>query len=212
MLAAAYLLPDTWRPALALTNARRVATAPTVDHQDLTRCAVVALSAGDLDLAEELAERAARGDGDAVPVLATVRLRRGDREGVARLLDTVEDAGAQAAFWHRLVVEALGRGWFREALAARQKLRRSRLPAPHPLEVVVRGLPPALFGAVVLAAAVLAVVVPFAPMAAGSLAVAVGLAGTGVAVDLGDGRLASAAVGGACIAVALTAAVIRWTG
>lgn len=212
MLAAAYLLPDTWRPALALTNARRVATAPTVDHEDLTRCAVVAFSAGDIDLAEQLAERAARGDPDAIPVLATIRLRRGDRAGVGQILDEVDHAAGLGPFWHRLVIEALGRGWFREALAARRAMRRSSLPAPNLMEFVVRGLPPALFGMVVLVAAVLALVVPFAPAAAGSLALSVGLAGTGVAVDLGDGRFGSAAIGGACIAVALTAAIIRWTG
>ena len=58
LLAAAYLLPGVGHPALALTSVRRVATTPAVGLEHLTRCAVVALTAGDPVLAEELANRA----------------------------------------------------------------------------------------------------------------------------------------------------------
>ena len=60
LLAAAYLLPGSLAPELALAHAHRAASHPAVGGEHLARCAAVALTAGDPTLAEELAGRAGR--------------------------------------------------------------------------------------------------------------------------------------------------------
>ena len=68
LLAAAYLLPGSLAPELALAHAHRAASHPAAGGEHLARCAAVALTAGDPSLAEELAGRAGRaGGGEAWP-------------------------------------------------------------------------------------------------------------------------------------------------
>jgi hypothetical protein len=77
LLAAAYLLPGSLAPELALAHAHRAASHPAAGGEHLARCAAVALSAGDPSLAEELAGRAGRaGGGEALAIRATA-MRRG---------------------------------------------------------------------------------------------------------------------------------------
>jgi hypothetical protein len=208
MLAAAYLLPGTRRPSLALRHVRRVAASGPVAHEHLARCAAVALHAGDPALAEELARRAVHHT-DALPILAAAKVRRGDREGVGRLLAGVGRPSGSTAFWHRLVADTVHQGWLREALAAWWRLRRHRLPAPSVLELLVRGLHPLVLAAAMLAGALLALVLP-QPLSAGLLAADLLLAIWVIKVDLHDGRLASALAGGTWMTVAGGITIAHW--
>lgn len=210
LLAAAYLLPGVGRPALALTSVRRVATTPAVGLEHLTRCAAVALSAGDPDLAEELATRAVRSrHPDALPILATAKVRRGDRAGLARLLDQTPRAQEPAAFWRRLVIETLRRGWLREALAARGKLRRAALPTPRALELLVQVLPTPVLALVLLAGPVAALLVHSAAGGAALLAsTCVGI--NAVWVDWSEARVGAALSGAAWLVASITAALLGW--
>jgi hypothetical protein len=211
LLAAAYLLPGVGRPALALTSVRRVATTPAVGLEHLTRCAAVALSAGDPDLAEELAGRAVRSHHpDALPILATAKVRRGDRAGLARVLNDADCAGEPAAFWRRLVIETVRRGWLSEALTARRKLRRAALPAPGPLEMVVHLLPTPVFALVALAGPVAALLLAHrgigAALLLGSTTVGVGA----IRLDWVEARVEAALSGAAWVVASLTAVVLGW--
>jgi hypothetical protein len=111
LLAAAYLLPGSLAPELALAHAHRAASHPAVGGEHLARCAAVALTAGDPSLAEELAGRAGRaGGGEALAIRATALLRLGDLAGVWDLLSKLECASGPTVFWRRLAVEASAAG------------------------------------------------------------------------------------------------------
>ena len=139
LLAAAYLLPGSLAPELALAHAHRAASHPAVGGEHLARCAAVALTAGDPTLAEELAGRAGRaGGGEALAIRATALLRLGDHAGVRDLLAGLERASGPAVFWRRLVVEASAAGRMDIALAVRRAMRRGGLEAPALPDVVVR--------------------------------------------------------------------------
>ena len=208
MLAAAYLLPGTIRPALALRHVRTVAEAGTAGGEDLTDCALVALAAGDPQLAEELAERAAANHPPALPILGAARARRGDRAGVARILAARVAAGP-AHYWHRLMHETGRHGWLRETVAAARLLRRSGLPAPAPALIVLREAVRSgrWFG---LAGSGLAAVLLPPPFAVLALLVVLAMAGAVVPLDLGEGRLGMAALRGGVAAVAGVTAVAHW--
>jgi hypothetical protein len=180
LLAAAYLLPGSLAPELALANAHRAASHPAVGGEHLARCAAVALTAGDPSLAEELAGRAGRaGGGEALAIRATALLRLGDPAGVQDLLSGLERASGPTVFWRRLVVEASAAGRLDIALGVRRAMRRGRLRAPALPDVLVRATAAPLFFACLAAATVLAVVVPdrLATLAAlGFLALGLGTA------------------------------------
>ena len=181
LLAAAYLLPGSQAPELALVHANRAARHPAAEGEHLARCAAVALSAGDPTLAEELAGRAgAAGGGAALAIRATARLRLRDRQGVRDLLAPVERAEGPAVFWRRLVLEASAAGWLAGALAARRAMRAGGLRAPGLATVLLRGSAAPLFLTCLLGATVLAVALP------GRLAAEAGvgclLAGLGIAL------------------------------
>jgi hypothetical protein len=211
MLAAAYLLPGTQRPSLALRHVRTVAAAKSAGGEALARCAMVALCAGDPALAEELAGRADNHP-DALPILAAARARLGDRRGLGTILATREQTGGTATFWHRMIFESVRRRWWREALAAVRLLRRSGMKAPGGAEVARRAmLPPALLSTVLVLGGLLAVVLPL-PFGAVPLTAMAGSAALVVPPDLVEGR---AALGWSRMAWALTAAVIavvHWLG
>ena len=180
LLAAAYLLPGSLAPELALAHAHRAASHPAVGGEHLARCAAVALTAGDPTLAEELAGRAGHaGGGEALAIRATALLRLGDLTGVRALLAGLERASGPAVFWRRLVVEASAAGRMDVALAVRRAMRRGGLPAPALPDVVVRTAAGPLFFACLAAATVLAVTVPeplAAVLALGFLALGLGMA------------------------------------
>jgi hypothetical protein len=180
LLAAAYLLPGSLAPELALAHAHRAASHPAVGGEHLARCAAVALTAGDPTLAEELAGRAGRaGGGEAQAIRATALLRLGDLAGVRALLAGLERASGPAVFWRRLVVEASAAGRMDVALAVRRAMRRGGLPAPALPDVVVRAAAGPLFFACLAAATVLAAVAPerlAAVLALGFLALGLGMA------------------------------------
>ena len=180
LLAAAYLLPGSLAPELALAHAHRAASHPAVGGEHLARCAAVALTAGDPTLAEELAGRAGHaGGGEALAIRATALLRLGDLAGVRALLAGLERASGPAVFWRRLVVEASAAGRMDVALAVRRAMRRGGLPAPALPDVVVRAAAGPLFFACLAAAVVLAVAVPerlAAVLALGFLALGLGMA------------------------------------
>ena len=180
LLAAAYLLPGSLAPELALAHAHRAASHPAVGGEHLARCAAVALTAGDPTLAEELAGRAGHaGGGEALAIRATALLRLGDLAGVRALLAGLERASGPAVFWRRLVVEASAAGRMDVALAVRRAMRRGGLPAPALPDVVVRTAAGPLFFACLAAATVLAVTVPeplAAVLALGFLALGLGMA------------------------------------
>ena len=181
LLAAAYLLPGAQAPELALAHAHRAARHPAAGGEHLARCAAVALSAGDPTLAEELAGRAGLdGDGGALAIRATARLRLGDVAGVRALLAGLERASGPAVFWRRLAVEASAAGRLRVALAVRRAMRRGGLPAPALPGVVVRATAAPLFLALLLAATALALAMPARPAAVGGLGCL--FAGLGVAL------------------------------
>jgi hypothetical protein len=182
LLAAAYLLPGSLAPELALAHAHRAASRPGIGGEHLARCAAVALTAGDPSLAEELAGRAGRaggGGGEALAIRATALLRLGDLAEVRVLLDGLDRASGPAVFWRRLVVEAAAAGRLDIALAVRRAMRRGGLPAPALPDVVVRAAAGPLFFACLAAAIVLAVAVPerlAALVALGFLALGLGMA------------------------------------
>jgi hypothetical protein len=161
LLAAAYLLPGSLAPELALVHAHRAASHPAAGGEHLARCAAVALTAGDPTLAEELAGRAgAAGGGAALAIRATARLRLGDLSGVRALLTGLERASGPAVFWRRLVVEASAAGRLDVALAARRAMRRGRLRAPALPDVLVRAAAGPLFVCCLAAATALALTAP----------------------------------------------------
>jgi hypothetical protein len=179
LLAAAYLLPGSLAPELAIAHAHRAASHPAVGGEHLARCAAVALTAGDPTLAEELAGRAGRAGGEALAIRATALLRLGDLTAVRAVLAGLERASGPAVFWRRLVVEASAAGRMDIALAARRAMRRGGLPAPALPDVVARVAAAPLFFACLAAATVLAVVMPerlAAVLALGFLALGLGMA------------------------------------
>ena len=180
LLAAAYLLPGSLAPELALANAHRAASHPAAGGEHLARCAAVALTAGDPTLAEELAGRAGRaGGGEALAIRATALLRLGDLARVRALLAGLERASGPAVFWRRLVIEASAAGQMDIAVAARRAMRRGELPAPALPDVMVRSAAGPLFLACLAAAIVLAVATPerlAAVLALGFLALGLGMA------------------------------------
>jgi hypothetical protein len=180
LLAAAYLLPGSLAPELALAHAHRAARHPAAGGEHLARCAAVALTAGDPTLAEELAGRAGRdGGGEAVAIRATALLRLGDLVGVRTLLEGLERASGPAVFWRRLVVEASAAGRLDVALAVRRAMRRGGLAAPALPDVVVRSAAAPLFFACLAVATVLAVATPerlAAVLAPAFLALGLGIA------------------------------------
>jgi len=179
LLAAAYLLPGSLAPELAIAHAHRAASHPAVGGEHLARCAAVALTAGDPTLAEELAGRAGRAGGEALAIRATALLRLGDLAAVRAVLAGLERASGPAVFWRRLVVEASAAGRMDIALAARRAMRRGGLPAPALPDVVARVAAAPLFFACLAAATVLAVVMPQRPaavLALGFLALGLGMA------------------------------------
>jgi hypothetical protein len=180
LLAAAYLLPGSLAPELALAHAHRAASHPAAGGEHLARCAAVALTAGDPTLAEELAGRAGQaGGGEAVAIRATALLRLGDLAGVRALLGGLERASGPAVFWRRLVVEASAAGRLDVALTVRRAMRRGGLRAPALPDVLVRATAAPLFFACLAAATVLAVAVPerlAALLALGFLVLGLGMA------------------------------------
>jgi hypothetical protein len=211
LLAAAYLLPGVGRPALALTSVRRVATTPCVGLEHLTRCAAVALSAGDPDLAEELATRAVRsGHTGALPILATAKVRRGDRAGLRQVLAQADQAQEPAAFWRRMVIETVRRGWLPEAVAVRRALRRAALPVPGPIELLVQVLPTPLFALLLLAGPVAALLLSHRVVGGALLLGSTAVAVDAVRVDWGEARVAEALSGAAWVVASVTAPVLGW--
>jgi hypothetical protein len=180
LLAAAYLLPGSLAPELALAHAHRAASHPGIGGEHLARCAAVALTAGDPTFAEELAGRAGRdGGGEAVAIRATAMLRLGDLAGVRALLGGLERASGPAVFWRRLLVEASAAGRMDVALAVRRAMRRGGLPAPALPDVLVRAAVGPLFVACLAAATVLSVAAPerlATVLALGFLALGLGMA------------------------------------
>jgi hypothetical protein len=180
LLAAAYLLPGSLAPELALAHAHRAARHPAAGGEHLARCAAVALNAGDPSLAEELAGRAGHaGGGEALAIRATALLRLGDLAGVRTLLAGLEQASGPAVFWRRLVVEASAAGRLDVALTVRRAMRRGGLRAPAVPDVLVRTAAGPLFFACVAMATVLAVVMPgqlAAVIALGFLTLGLGMA------------------------------------
>jgi hypothetical protein len=217
MLAAAYLLPGTTRPAMALRQVRTVAEGGTAGGEALTDCALVALAAGDPQLAEELAGRAVADHPSALPILGAAMARRGDRAGVARVLAARVAAGP-AHYWHRLMHETGRHGWLRETLAAARLLRRSGLPAPAPATIVLRELlrsrawgalsgftQSAGLGGAGLAAALLPL--PFAFFA---LVLTLAITGANVPTDLDDGRPWMAVLRLGVAGAAVVTALAHW--
>ena len=180
LLAAAYLLPGSPAPELALAHAHRAASHPAAGGEHLARCAAVALTDGDPSLAEELAGRAGRaGGGEALAIRATALLRLGDLAEVRALLAGLERASGPAVFWRRLVVEASAAGRLDIALTVRRAMRRAGLRAPAVPDVLVRAMAGPLFFACLATASVLTVAVPnqvAAVVALGFLAVGLGTA------------------------------------
>ena len=180
LLAAAYLLPGSLAPELALAHAHRAASHPAAGGEHLARCAAVALTAGDPSLAEELAGRAGRaGGGEALAIRATALLRLDDLAGVRALLGGLERASGPVVFWRRLLVQASAAGRVDVALAVRRAMRRGGLPAPALPTVLVRAAVGPLFFASLAAATVLSVAVPerlASVLALGFLALGLGMA------------------------------------
>jgi len=228
LLAAAYLLPGSPQPELALAHAHRAVRHPAAGREHLTRCAMVALSAGDPAFAEELATRASRagadlasdlddrtgdrtGDADAaVAIGALAKLRQDDRPGLRALLSRARRASGPAVYWQRLVTETATRGWLREALAARRAMRRGTLPAPDLAGVLIRCLPPPLYVVSLAGAAAVAMASHDRPLCAAALVLLLGMTGLSVRIDWADGRIASARAGMAWMALATIASVLVW--
>jgi hypothetical protein len=164
LLAAAYLLPGSLAPELALDHAHRAA----------------AHTAGDPSLAEKLAVRAGPdGGGETVAIRATALLRMGDLAGLRAVLAGLERASGPVVFWRRLVVEASAAGHLDIALAVRRAMRRGRVDSPALPEVVVRATAAPIFFACLAAALVLTVAAPerlAAALALGFLTLGLGTA------------------------------------
>ena len=161
LLAAAYLLPGSLAPELALAHAHRAASHPAAGGEHLARCAAVALTAGDPSLAERLADRAGPdGGGETVAIRATAFLRMGDLTGLRALLGGLDRASGPVVFWRRLVMEASAAGHLDIALAVRQAMRRGGVESPALPEVVVRATAAPIFFACLAAALVLTVAAP----------------------------------------------------
>jgi hypothetical protein len=217
LLAATYLLPGACAPELALANAHRAARHPAADREHLTRCAMVALTAGDPAFADELASRASASDGDgdgdaAAAIGAIAKLRQDDRAGVRRLLRQVGHASGPPPFWRRLVVEAATHGWLPEALVARRLMRRGGLPAPDLGGVLVRALPPPVHVGMLLALMVLALAAPVRSLAEAGIGSLLAVGGIGIWTDRSDGRLASAFSGLIWIVATCVAWALVWYG
>jgi len=194
---------------MALRQVRTVAEGGSAGGEALTDCALVALAAGDPQLAEELAGRAVADHPPALPILGAAMARRGDRAGVARVLAARVAAGP-AHHWHRLMHETGRHGWLRETVAAARLLRRSGLPAPAPVTIVLREVLRsrawfAGLGGAGLAAALLPL--PFAFVA---LVVTFAITGVNVPVDLDDGRPWMAVLRVGVAAATLLTAVTHW--
>ncbi|HZD02875.1 MAG TPA: hypothetical protein VFA46_22595 [Actinomycetes bacterium] len=213
LLAAAYLLPGACAPDLALANAHRAARHPRADREHLTRCAMVALTAGDPVFADELAARASGSDGDAAAAIGAIaKLRQDDRVGLRRLLRRVRHATGPPPFWRRLVVEAATHGWLPEALVARRLMRRGGLPAPDLGGVLVRALPPPIHMGVLLGLMLLALAAPVQSLAQAGIGSLLVLGGVGIWTDRSDGRLASACSGLVWMVATAAAWVLVWYG
>ncbi len=219
LLAATYLLPGWLQPELALANAHRAVRHPAAGREHLTRCAMVALSAGDPAFAEELATRArastntSPGDvsGDAALAIgALAKLRQNDRAGLRALLGRTKHASGPAVYWQRLVVETATRGWLREALAGWRAMRRGALPAPDLASVLIRSLPPPLYVISLASAAAVAMASHDRLLCAAALVVLLGMTGLSVRTDWIDGRIASARAGMAWMVLATVASVLVW--
>jgi hypothetical protein len=213
LLAATYLLPGACAPELALANAHRAARHPAADREHLTRCAMVALTAGDPAFADELASRASASDGDAAAAIGAIaKLRQDDRAGLRRLLHRVGHASGPPPFWRRLVVEAATHGWLPEALVARRLMRRGGLPAPDLGGVLVRALPPPAHLGILLGLMVLALAAPARSLAEAGIGSLLAVGGIGIWTDRSDGRLASAFSGLVWIVATSVAWVLIWYG
>lgn len=211
LLAAAYLLPGACAPELALAHAHRAARHPKAGREHLTRCAMVALTAGDPAFADELASRASASDGDAAAAIGAIaKLRQDDRAGLRRLLRRVRRASGPPPFWRRLVVEAATHGWLPEALVARRLMRRGGLPAPDLGGVLVRALPPPVHLGVLLGLMVLALAAPVQAAAEAGIGSLLVLGGVGIWADHTDGRLASAVTGLVWMIATTVAWILVW--
>jgi hypothetical protein len=196
LLAATYLLPGACVPELALVNAYRAARHPAADREHLTRCAMVALTAGDPAFADELASRAFGSGGEGAAAIAAIaKLRQDDRGGLRRLLDQVDEATGPWPYWRRLVVESATLGWIPEALAARRLMRRGKLPSPGIAGLLVRALPPAVHLGSLITMMVVALGGPDRALADAGMMSLAALGGLAVWNDRSDGRLASAWTG-----------------
>jgi len=196
LLAATYLLPGACVPELALVNAYRAARHPAAGREHLTRCAMVALTAGDPVFADELATRVIGSGGDAAAAIGAIaKLRQDDRDGVRRLLGRVERAAGPWPYWRRLVVEAAELGWVPEALTARRLMRRGGLPAPGVAGLLVRALPPPVYVGSLIGMMVVALGGPDRALADAGMGSLAALGGVAVWADRSDGRFASAWTG-----------------
>ena len=153
LLAAAYLLPGSLAPELALAHAHRAASHPAVGGEHLARCAAVALTAGDPTLAEELAgRRPGRWRGPGHPGHRAAAL--GDLPGCGPA------AGLERASGRRCSAPPGGRGVAAGRMTSPWRpraMRRGGLPAPA-LPDVWSGSGRPLFFACLAAATVLAAV------------------------------------------------------
>ncbi len=196
LLAAAYLLPGACAPELALANAYRAARHPAADREHLTRCAMVALTAGDPAFADELASRAFGSGGEGAAAIAAIaKLRQDDRGGLRRLLDRVDQASGPWPYWRRLVVESAALGWVPETLAVRRLMRRGGLPSPGVAGLMVRALPPPIYMGSLITMMVVALGGPDRALADAGMTSLATLGGLSVWNDRSDGRLASAWTG-----------------
>jgi hypothetical protein len=196
LLAATYLLPGACVPELALVHAYRAARHPAADREHLTRCAMVALTAGDPAFADELASRAFGSGGEGAAAIAAIaKLRQDDRGGMRRLLTRVDQATGPWPYWRRLVVESAALGWMPEALAVRRLMRRGGLRSPGVAGLMLRALPPPVFVGSLVAMMVVALGGPDRALADAGMTSLVALGGLSVWNDRSDGRLLSAWTG-----------------
>jgi hypothetical protein len=211
LLAATYLLPGACVPELALVNAYRAAQHPAADREHLTRCAMVALTAGDPAFADELASRAFGSGGDAAAAIAAIaKLRQDDRGGLKRLLDRVDRASGPWPYWRRLVVESAALGWLPESFAARRAMRRGGLPSPGRAGLMVRAMPPPVYLGSLLGMMVMALAGPDRALADAGMTSLAALGGVAVWNDRSDGRMASAWTGITWMVGTLAAWAVLW--
>ena len=211
LLAAAYLLPGACVPELALVNAYRAARHPAADREHLTRCAMVALTAGDPAFADELASRAFGSGGEGAAAIAAIaKLRQDDRGGLRRLLNRVEEASGPWPYWRRLLVESATLGWMPEVLAVRRLMRRGGLRSPGLAGLLVRALPPPIYVGSLIAMMVVALGGPDRALADAGMGSLAALTGLAVWNDRTDGRLASAWTGLTWMVGTTAAWVMLW--